>query len=200
MCAGINDVITGSHLPWRNFVSQADLRDTIRTAQNIGRGAPNHGPPPHCVNGDWPSILARLYAIFTVDFKDQTCSFQGCAVDWDKRIASGDNYEEGFWHLVTKTDHRTGDRLLDPRRAERLPWCSPTIRNSPHVAIKACEYLESGNRRRVYIWLEEWDYVVILEKRMRKDVVWYFLVTAFHVDGGSTRRSLSRKHTERQRS
>jgi len=152
------------------------------------------------VNGDWSSILARLYAIFTADFKDQTCTFQGSAVEWDQRITSGDNYEAGFWHLTTKTDRRSGDRLFDPRRAERLPWCSPTIRNSSHAAVKAWEYLESGNRRRVYLWLDEWDYVVILEKRTREHTVRHFLVTAFHVDGDSTRRSLSRKYTERQRS
>ncbi len=150
------------------------------------------------VNGEWPSIVVRLYAIFASDFKNRTCSFKGSAVDWDRRIDSGDRYEEGFWHLITKTDRETGVRLPDPRRAERLPWCSPTIRNSSHSDIKSWVYLESGNKRRVYLWLEKWDYVVILEVRTRRDALHYFLVTAFHVDGDSTRRSLSRKYTRRQ--
>ena len=158
---------------------------------------PDWLPPLVSVNGEWTSIVIRLYAVFTADFKRKICVFQGCGVDWDRRVQPGDSYEEGFWHLITKKDERTNDRLLDPRRAERLPWCSPTIHHGTHSAVKTWEYLESGNRRRVYLWLEEWDYVVILEKRTRRNTTRYFLVTAFHVDGDSTRRSLTRKYTAR---
>jgi hypothetical protein len=159
---------------------------------------PDWLPDMVSVNSDWNSILVALYAIFTTDFKQGDCRFQGRPVEWDKRVLANDQYEEGFWHLITKTDQRTGDRLFDPRRAERLPWCAPTINHSPHASIKIWEYQEAGNRLSKYVWLENWDYVVILAKRKRPAGDSYYLVTAFHVDGDSTRRNLRRKYSQRE--
>jgi hypothetical protein len=150
------------------------------------------------VNGDWPSVLRSLYTIFTTDFKDRDCLFQGHAVAWDRSILTDDRYEEVFWHLIAKTDQAKGDRLFDTRRAERLPWCAPTVEHYPDPAIKCWEYRESGNRVNVYAWLEDWDYVVVLAKRKQGGRERYFLVTAYHVDGQSTRRNLRRKYAQRE--
>jgi len=73
------------------------------------------------VDGEWDQVLARLYNIFDTDFKQTKRFFEGRPVWWDRRILAGNHYEEGFWHLITKTDQSTNERLLDPRRAERLP-------------------------------------------------------------------------------
>jgi hypothetical protein len=159
---------------------------------------PDWLPEMVSVNGDWSSVLRRLYAIFTVDFKDKDCLFQGHTVSWERRILSDDKYEEVFWHLITKTDGAKGDRLFDPRRAERLPWCAPTVEHCSDLAIKCWVYRESGNRVNIYAWLEKWDYVVILARRNQGDRERYFLVTAYHVDGESTRRNLRHKYLQRE--
>ncbi|MGH7598766.1 MAG: hypothetical protein ACREOI_20625 [bacterium] len=141
--------------------------------------------------------LAMLYSIFDTDFKQTKRFFEGRPVWWDRRILAGDRYEEGFWHLITKTDQSTNERLLDPRRAERLPWCGPTISNSADQAIKVWDFQESGGRLRTYVWLEERDYVIILEKRQQRLGEIAFLITAFHVDGDSRRRNLKAKYEKR---
>ena len=150
------------------------------------------------VNGVWEIVVRRLYQIFETDFIRAGCHFEGLPVWWDRRKQGGDTYEEGFWHLITRTDSCTKDRLIDPRRAERLPWCKPVIENSHDVRIRLWDYRESNNKIRTYIWLERWDYVVVLEKRSRNRGPIAFLVTAYHVDGESTRRRLRRKYENRE--
>jgi hypothetical protein len=109
----------------------------------------------------------------------------------DRRVVDG-KCEEAFWHLTTKDQY--GDRLFDARRSERLPWCRPTITNSTDAQVTAWKYEEGRSRVRLYLWLEKWDYVIVLELRPRR----LFLVTAYHVDGDSTRRSLRRKLQNQQ--
>lgn len=160
-------------------------------------------PPPTWLpamvstNGEWPRVCSMLYGIFTEDFINTQRDLSGKPVWWDRSILPGERYEEGFWHLITKVDHTLGDRILDPRRAERLPWCGPTITNATDPIVKVWSYKESGRRPRTYVWLENLDYVIILEQRRyrRGDIA--FLVTAYHVDGDSQRRSLRNKFARR---
>ena len=77
------------------------------------------------VDGEWNHVLSILYGIFDKDIKQAKRFIQGKPVWWDRRILEGEQYEEGFWHLISKDDQKTKDRLFDPRRAERLPWCGP---------------------------------------------------------------------------
>jgi hypothetical protein len=149
------------------------------------------------VSGRWGQVVARLYRIFDHDFRQTGCAFETRPVWWDQTIREGP-YEEGFWHLITKFDPQQNERLLDPRRAERLPWCKPTIVNSDEPTIKVWRYQEGGKRNRTYLWLEGWDYVVVLEERTLKggkEIA--FLITAFHVEGESTRRRLRKKYENR---
>jgi hypothetical protein len=110
----------------------------------------------------------------------------------------GERYEEGFWHLITRDDRVVGERLLDPRRAERLPWCGPTISHPNDVSVRVWDYKEGGGRIRTYLWLEILDYVIILEKRRQRGGEIAFLITAYHVDGESQRRNLNRKFANRR--
>lgn len=160
-------------------------------------------PPPWLpelasVNGQWELVLKALYGIFERDFVRGGCYFQGFAVRWDRRKLGGDRYEEGFWHLITKMDKLSGERLFDPRRAERLPWCKPTLTHSADPEVKAWDYRESDGVVSTYVWLENWDYVVILRKRQQDRGVVAFLVTAYHVDYNSTRRNLRAKLAKRE--
>jgi hypothetical protein len=153
-------------------------------------------PPIAPVSGEWSKVVRALYKTFDRDFRKKGCRFEDRPVWWD-RTKIGSPYEEGFWHLITKFDRVAGDRLLDPRRAERLPWCKPTVEHTGDPAVLVWDYEEGNGRRRTYVWLEDYDYVVLLDKkRVRKrDVA--FLVTAYHVGGSSTRAKLKRKHEER---
>ncbi|MFH1085895.1 MAG: hypothetical protein V1772_09065 [Chloroflexota bacterium] len=149
------------------------------------------------VNGEWEDVLRRLYQVFESDFWRSGCSFQRRPVWWDRRVLPGESYEEGFWHLITRDDYQTNERLLDPRRAERLPWCAPTLRHSDDLQVRVWDYLEGSGAVRTYVWLENWDYVIVLEKQKKRVGEVAYLVTAFHVAGESRRRNLRGRYDKR---
>lgn len=149
-------------------------------------------------NGTWGEILERLYAVFESDFKNGRPRFDGLPVWWDRRCLDGDPHEEGFWHLVTRDDKATGDRLLDTPRARRLRWCRATIDHEAEPDVLVFDYLEGNGKTRTYLWVHQCDYVVILERALRKGKhVAYSLVTAFYLDGPSRRDSMQRKYDNR---
>jgi len=150
-------------------------------------------PDQFFITGDWDRDIQNLYDIFEADFKRRRCDFNGTRVIFDNRVLEG-AFEEGFWHLVTQKDQRSCERLFDGRRAECLPWCRAIIVNSSDPAVTAWEWREGNGKIRTYLWLEEADYVVILQRRGRA----YFLITAYHVDGDSTRRRLKAKYEGRE--
>jgi len=150
------------------------------------------------VNPNSIKVIGILYKIFKKDFVQTGCKLKGNPVWWDRTKAKG-NKCVTFWHLITILDETTGSRVLDQPRAERLPWCKPLIENYQDVEIKAWEYRESGGIIRTYIWLENWDYVVILEKTRMDFGEVYRLITAFHLTYNSNRRSLLSKYKKRVR-
>jgi hypothetical protein len=153
---------------------------------------------PACcaTNGDWAEVVAALYAVFRRDIVDNPPRVDGCRVWWQQGMSDG--YEETFWHLITRDDAATGDRLFDPRRAERLSWCGPILRHCNDPAITRWRYRESRGQIRLYLWLEPWDYVVVLEEKDGRGGRSYFLITAYHPDGEDRRRSLRRKHEKKE--
>lgn len=150
------------------------------------------------VNGEWNQMLARLHAIFERDFVLGGCTLRGMPVWWNRTKTKGEPYEEGFWHLITKTDQASGERLLDPRRAERLPWCNPTLTHSNDPVVKVWDYREKNGKLGTYVWIEDWDYVVVIQTRQHNRGPVAFLLTAFHVDFDSSRRRLAAKYARRE--
>lgn len=142
-------------------------------------------------DGNWDDVLLRLFKVFENDFIRNKFQYNGKPLIWDTRILEG-KYPEGFWHVVTRDDYYTKERLPDFRRAKRLSWCKPTILNSDDPEVKLWEIREEG-KNKVYIWLESLDYVVILQ---RKEKI-YFLITAYHVDGDRTRKQLLSRYSRR---
>lgn len=155
-------------------------------------------PPILTLSGTWEEIVSGLYAIFEKDFKQAKPKFQHYMVWWNQRVLSGLCYEEGFWHLISRDERSTDERIPDFRRAERLPWCAPIITNSHDSAVKVWDYLESKGQLRTYVWLEDGDYCIILEKLKRPVQPAAMLITAFHVDGPSRKRSLRNKLVKRE--
>lgn len=149
------------------------------------------------VNGDPHEVFDILYGIFQADFQCADRQLMGLRVWWNRRIIDPP-YEEGFWHLITRKDYGSGERLLDFRRAERLSWCGPTISNCTDGCVKVWDYGEGDGRVRTYVWLEPNDYIVILEKKSNRLGTVAFLVTALHVDGRQKREDLERKYQKRQ--
>lgn len=156
-------------------------------------------PPILSLSGrPWKEIISLLYVVFERDFKQGRPKFQKYPVWWNRKVEHEGCYEEGFWHLISIEDKSTGERLIEFRRAERLPWCSPTIVHSDDDAVKVWDYMEGSGKIHTYVWLEEGDYCIVLEKIKRKATKAVMLLTAFYVDGPSRRRNLQKKLDEKE--
>lgn len=149
------------------------------------------------LEGTFKQIIGLLYDIFVKDFKKTSLWFRERRVTihpekWDK------HYEMAFWHIISKQLTRDSEeRVIDSERASRLPWCRPVIANSEDSRILVWDYREGRGQVRAYIWLREFDYVVILEKKKIKPTAQ--LVTAFHIEGDAWRRTLARKYDKREK-
>lgn len=152
------------------------------------------------LTGPVDDVVSRLYAVFHRDIVRGNLQLRGAPVWWDRRPREvfGLRYEETFWHLVSREDKDTGGRELDPPRAERLPWCAPTVRNSTDRAVRIWDYVRPDGLTSTYVWLYEMDYVVVLRRRPHKTGDIYFLVTAYHLDGPGRRRWFESNYARRQ--
>ncbi len=154
--------------------------------------------PEFCTtDGEWADVLAALYVIFRRDIAGNAPRIDGSPVWWDGKIADG--YEETFWHLITRVETVGGDRLFDPRRAERLTWCGAILCHCTDPAIKRWRYREETGQLTLYLWLEAGDYVIVLRERTVRNVGRvYFLITAYHVNGDQTRKKLQRRYEKKE--
>lgn len=144
------------------------------------------------MRGAWDEYVGQLYELFSRDFKLHTCIHQGLPIRFDSRILpDGEGKGEGFWHVISRADPKSEGRLVDPRRAERLPWARPLMESEPRSEIILFDHApgpkDKGVRR--YIWLHAHDYLIILQRKPRA-FIW---VTAYVVDSEQMRRSLRRK-------
>ena len=153
-------------------------------------------PALFVTNGEWEVVLVGLYHVFHNDFIVGRPRFQTLPVWWNRTVKAGEQYEEGFWHLITKGD--PADRLFDPRRAERLPWCGPSIASCHEPCYLVWDYREGSGVIRTYIWYQAGNYIVVLEKRQHRAGVIAFLVTAHYVEGAGRRRNLQAKYDKRE--
>jgi len=148
------------------------------------------------LQGTWEEILERLYAVFSRDFKKGAVHHRGMRIIYDNRVLpDGRDKEEGFWHVVSRKDRDSGERLPDYRRAERLPWARPTMASPERSEIKVFDFdhgtKDIGVRR--YVWLDEYDYVLIFQKK-KKALFW---ITAYYVDSERGRKDLSSRYEKR---
>jgi hypothetical protein len=147
------------------------------------------------LDGEWSAILGTLYAVFERDFKKSQTRHQGLKVMYNGTIkADGMGKEEGFWHVVSRTDNNTGERIIDYPRAKRLPWAKPMMESSDRPEIKVWEYQEGTADKglRTYIWLERYNYILILQRKKKA----FYWITAFYVDPWK-RKELETKYKNR---
>jgi hypothetical protein len=157
---------------------------------------PDFLPQMIAMPGSWDEILAVLYQAFEADFKRHRTMHEGLLVLYDGRILrDGEGKEEGFWHVISRSDRHTGERLIDYPRAQRLSWARALLESPPRSEIKVFDFDEgpkdTGIRR--YIWLEASDYALVLQRK--KQV--YHWVTAFCVTSNWKRTDLRKRYENR---
>ena len=103
-----------------------------------------------------------LYEIFKKDFVDSRPIFLGKEVWYFPEIEDGKL--KIFWHLTTRDDKETGNRLPDLRRCERLPWTKPMIVFHTNPELLMWNYEEGDGDIHTYLWLRNYDYLLILKR------------------------------------
>lgn len=132
---------------------------------------------------DWVVACNELMKVYENDFKLSVCQYDTYSIIISTKLIDG--YENTFFHLTHQDYLHTGERLPDPPRARRLPWCRPLIMNHrDNMHVVENDYKESNGRIRTYIWLQDLNYIVIIEKRNNSA----FLVSGHYVDGESNYR------------
>lgn len=138
-------------------------------------------PPMINLDGSYDEIIARLYHVFRKDFIESRTQHLGRNVTFNGVIDEcSQGKVEGFWHVITRDDATKSNRLIDYRRAERIPWAKPLMQNPYHEEIKLFFYNEGSERKgiRHYIWFKRGRYVIVL-KRRKYDYYW---ITAFYIE------------------
>ncbi len=161
-------------------------------------------------HGEPNDTYEMLYHIFLRDFVNSRPTYQG------REVWHFPEMEDGkiglFWHLTSRKeglktiprrkqkftalirDQSQAQRYPDLRRAERLPWVRTTIDNYFQPQALAWDYLEGDGNIHTYIWLKEYDFVVIMKKYSdggRR------LITSFYIDNSYKRQDFERKYTRR---
>jgi hypothetical protein len=127
-----------------------------------------------------------LYEYFTGDFISSKPVFQGESVAC-KRHPLVQGKEATFWHLISE-GRSEEDRLPNLRRCERIRWPRPIVENAVEPGIKIWENERAGERR-ICLWLEDCEYLVVLARRSGYVLLW----TAYPVVETHRKRKLQRE-------
>jgi len=128
--------------------------------------------------GDWHRYLDALYSFFLADFVKNRPKFRDALIGLKRHpVIAGK--EATFWHLIS-SGKAEEERLPDMRRCERIRWPRPVIENESDLSIKVWENRRGGERR-ICLWLESEDYLVVLADRKGYVILWTaYLVTQPH--------------------
>lgn len=131
---------------------------------------------------NWSDYLDDLQKMFLYDFIE--CD--PCFKDKEVKIKSGYINDKNitFWHIISDGENET-DRTLNEDRCQRIKWPKAYIDNESKPAIKIWEN-KRKRRTRVLLYIEEENYLVILEDRKE----YYLLWTAYFVLGRRSKERL----------
>lgn len=153
---------------------------------------PDWMPDMFQVNPWTENTFELLYRIFQTDFVNSQPCYRGNTVWFFPEKEDGK--EVVFWHLTSRVDKTTGERLPDLRRSERLPWARPMLANPDKPEILDWDYEEDDGSIKTYVWLKDYDYLIILKKyrngRRR-------LITSFWIEYQNFRIKLDKKYEKR---
>lgn len=152
-----------------------------------------------CGYDGFQEYLRAAYDAFAKDFITSTPTLAGREVK-SKRHEAYQGMDHSFWHCIE--EQVRGEEVSEENRTlkipliERIRWPRPIIE---HVALDERVlawtevYRGRGTRRRVHLFLEDEDYVVVLDPRGKDekgDPKYYLLWTTFLVDGERRRREM----------
>lgn len=135
-----------------------------------------------------------LYQIFHTDFIASKATHRNAFVVVSKIKDNGK--ELTFWHITTREDKASDQRLADNRRCERLPWLKPMLEGTDNPEVLTWENTEGDGVIKVYVWLKDHDYIAIMKKTKNGQLI---LVTAFWVEYESIKRKLMKKYYSRNK-
>jgi len=137
-------------------------------------------------DGCWQRYEDVVFSKFHTDFIQSSPVFQGLTVYVTKQLVKGK--ERGFWHCIQEglvEEKRTPDF----RRCERITWIKAIIENANDPKIKKWQK-QKGRHIRQLLWLEEVEYLVILENRKTH----WLLITAYCTTREHTKNKLRKEY------
>lgn len=139
--------------------------------------------------------IKLAYSIFKRDFLNSQCFLDKiliCSKSSKRiKISQSLNVEEVFWHIISKKNGNI--RTFDEQRARCIEWVKCIILDYNKNHIKRFYYYESNGKIRLYLWLEQYDFVVILEKIIAKTKE-AFIVTSFYIDNLKKKKGFTKKY------
>jgi len=94
-------------------------------------------------------------------------------------------------------------RLPDIERARHLPWGKPVIEHEaePRVIVWDIDEVKKTGKAvvRTYLWIQDFDFLVILEKQATGKGDIFMLITTFLVDVPGKRVDLEGRYERRKR-
>lgn len=135
---------------------------------------------------DWNRYQDVLYDIFKKDFIDSKPYFEGKQVNIRKHPLEFGK-EEAFFHVTCQDYLKSGNRVPDFRRCERIRWVRSFIENynCDPSQCTTCEGVKfwvepapKGTYQRVHLLLEEERYMVVVERREN----YCLLITSFYFE------------------
>ncbi len=143
--------------------------------------------------GDTTAYLDALYERFAEDFVQSKPCFRGQRLSL-KRHPLSEGREATFWHMISEGGDES-NRTLDSDWCERIAWAKAIIENADDPRVLVWENTR-GSERRICLWLEEREYVVILADRRGYLLPW----TAYTVTQPHRKRKFRKEYEEWMRS
>lgn len=154
--------------------------------------APTWLPAMFPVNPWSEQTFEELYALFRLNFIENRPQYRHFSIWFFQDIDDGK--EKIFWHLTHREDEMAGIRLPDFRRSERMPWVRPMLEHPDDPEIMDWDYEEGDGSVKTYVWLKDFDYLIILKKYPDDG---RRIITAYWVEYGNAKRKLMKKYQRR---
>lgn len=138
------------------------------------------------MENDWQQYETKLYQIFCRDLKSNSLYFHGKEVHIRYQPMEF-NKEEAFFHVTCQDYKKSGDRVPDFRRCERIEWIREFIEaadSNSGIEFNGKQYHlkiwpeQVKNDLRYHILCEELRFIVVVAERDR----YCLLITAFYFE------------------